>query len=60
MSSMAFLTKPKPLAKRPQTLLPDLQFKDPAQEQLVVLVIGESARYDRFGLYGYHKDTTPL
>lgn len=25
----------------------------------VVLVIGESARYDRFGINGYHIDTTP-
>lgn len=50
----------KALRTRPQSLLPDLQFKNPQQEQLVVLVIGESARYDRFGLYGYHKDTTPL
>lgn len=28
-------------------------------ELLVVLVIGETARYDRFGLLGHHRDTTP-
>ena len=25
-----------------------------------VLIIGESARYDHFGINGYHRDTTPL
>jgi len=28
--------------------------------QLVVMVIGESSRYDRWGLNGYQRDTTPL
>lgn len=51
------------------------QFSDSTQEELSkkfkfelankdedilgVLVIGESARYDRFGINGYHRDTTP-
>ncbi len=30
------------------------------QPQIVVMVIGESARYDRWGLNGYARDTTPL
>lgn len=28
--------------------------------QVVVMVIGESSRYDRWGVNGYHRDTTPL
>lgn len=34
-----------------------LTFKDPQQKQIVVLVIGEAARRDRFSLYGYQKAT---
>jgi glucan phosphoethanolaminetransferase (alkaline phosphatase superfamily) len=35
-------------------------FKDLAEEEIIgVLVIGESARYDHFGINGYHRDTTP-
>jgi len=33
--------------------------QDPAPE-IVVLVIGESSRYDRWGINGYQRDTTPL
>jgi len=34
---------------------------DPSMENaVVVFVIGESARYDHLGLYGYQRDTTPL
>ena len=28
--------------------------------EIYVLVIGETARADNFGIYGYHRDTTPL
>lgn len=31
-----------------------------AVPQLVVMVIGESSRFDRWGLNGYQRDTTPL
>jgi glucan phosphoethanolaminetransferase (alkaline phosphatase superfamily) len=31
----------------------------PAEPETYVLAIGESARPDHFGLYGYHRDTTP-
>lgn len=30
------------------------------QPQIVVLVIGETGRADNWGLYGYHRNTTPL
>lgn len=36
-----------------------LNFKDANKSQIVVLVIGESARADRFGILGYERDTTP-
>lgn len=29
------------------------------REELIVLVVGETARYDRFGINGYERDTTP-
>ena len=29
------------------------------REELIVLVVGETARYDRFGINGYDRDTTP-
>lgn len=32
----------------------------PATREVYVLVIGETARACNFGLYGYHRDTTPL
>jgi glucan phosphoethanolaminetransferase (alkaline phosphatase superfamily) len=33
---------------------------DPAEPEVYVLVIGESARPDRFGINGYGRDTTPV
>jgi glucan phosphoethanolaminetransferase (alkaline phosphatase superfamily) len=33
---------------------------DPSERRVVVLVQGESSRYDHWGLYGYARDTTPL
>jgi glucan phosphoethanolaminetransferase (alkaline phosphatase superfamily) len=33
---------------------------DAAQPQVVVMVIGESSRYDRWGINGYERDTNPL
>lgn len=31
-----------------------------ARPEIVVMVIGESSRYDRWGINGYQRDTTPL
>lgn len=36
-----------------------LSANDKNQEELVVLVIGESARFENFGINGYLRDTTP-
>ncbi len=44
---------------REEILLPDAHFKDDGKA-VCVLVIGESARRDRFSLYGYEKPTNPL
>lgn len=33
---------------------------DPAEPQVVVMVIGESSRYDRWSLNGYDRETNPL
>ena len=41
-----------------ETLLPDAKFDD--SKDLVVLVIGESARQQNFSLYGYERETNPL
>lgn len=46
--------------KKAQALLDPLTFNNPSSPQTVVLIIGESARSDRFALYGYPKETTPL
>ncbi len=35
------------------------QLKEPSPERTVVLVIGESLRYDRLSVLGYHRQTTP-
>lgn len=58
INAVSYRLSIKPNAE--QVLLPDLAFKSPNDETIVVLVIGESARADRFGLYGYSKETTPL
>lgn len=45
------------------TLLPDAAFTRPlpaGQKDVVVLVIGESARRGNHGIYGYGRDTTPM
>jgi lipid A ethanolaminephosphotransferase len=41
-----------------ETLLPDATFND--SRDIVVLVIGESARSQNFSLYGYERQTNPL
>lgn len=50
------------LANRTQINLPPATFTPatPARKQIVVLVIGESARADNFSLYGYGRDTNPF
>jgi lipid A ethanolaminephosphotransferase len=40
-------------------LLPDAEIAD-SSRQVCVLIIGESARRDRFSLYGYNRETNPL
>ena len=40
-------------------ILPPPQLKEAAPDRTVVLVIGESLRYDRLSLLGYHSPTTP-
>lgn len=44
---------------REEILLPDAEFIDD-EKDVVVLVIGESARRDHFSLYGYPRETNPL
>lgn len=44
---------------REEILLPDAEITD-SRKDIVVLVIGESARRDHFSLYGYERDTNPL
>lgn len=39
--------------------LPDAELAD-SSRQVCVLIIGESARRDRFSLYGYERETNPL
>ena len=39
--------------------LPDAELAD-SSKQVCVLIIGESARRDRFSLYGYERETNPL
>ena len=41
-----------------ETLLPDATFDE--SRDLVILVIGESARSQNFSLYGYERETNPL
>lgn len=41
-----------------ETLLPDATFND--SRDVVILVIGESARSQNFSLYGYERETNPL
>ena len=38
----------------------DVRTDDTSSDALMVLVIGETARYDHFGLNGYERPTTPL
>ena len=42
-----------------EILLPDAEITD-STKQVCVLIIGESARRDRFSLYGYERETNPL
>ena len=42
-----------------EILLPDAEITN-NKKQVVVLIIGESARRSNFSLYGYHKKTNPL
>jgi lipid A ethanolaminephosphotransferase len=32
---------------------------EPGERHLMILVVGETARWDRFGINGYHRNTTP-
>lgn len=41
-----------------ETMLPDATFND--SKDIVVLIIGESARSQNFSLYGYERETNPL
>lgn len=47
------------LLNRNEIILPDATIMDEERE-VVVLVIGESARRDHFSLYGYKQETNPL
>lgn len=47
------------MMNREEIDLPDAQIVNDDRE-VVVLVIGESARRDHFSLYGYHRTTNPL
>lgn len=47
------------LLNREAELLPDATISD-TEREVVVLVIGESARRDHFSLYGYERTTNPL
>ena len=42
-----------------EILLPDAKITN-SDKEVVVLIIGESARRENFSLYGYHKKTNPL
>ena len=44
---------------REEILLPDAQLSPDGSKDVVVLVIGESARRDHFSIYGYGRETTP-
>jgi lipid A ethanolaminephosphotransferase len=50
------------LSNRTQIDLPPASFTPatPERKQIVVLVIGESARSDNFSLYGYERNTNPF
>ncbi len=43
-----------------EILLPYATLSRTEQKEVVVLVIGESARWDHFSLYGYERNTTPF
>lgn len=47
------------MVNRVEIPLPDAEIVD-AEREVVVLVIGESARSANFSLYGYERDTNPL
>ena len=46
-------------ASKKQILLPPATFTHPQEKQVVILVIGESARAKSFSLYGYERETNP-
>ena len=43
-----------------EKLLPYATFSAAEEKEVMVLVIGESSRWDHFSLYGYERNTTPL
>ena len=47
------------MLNREEIRLPDAEFTS-EEPQLMVLVIGESARSENFSLYGYNRETNPL
>lgn len=50
------------LRNRAVILLPDATFADatPARKQVVIFVLGEAARAENLGYYGYQRDTNPF
>ncbi|XVN43592.1 MAG: sulfatase-like hydrolase/transferase [Candidatus Rickettsia vulgarisii] len=59
-NSYLYLSKNKIRTVRQENINEKFSFIDKSDENItVVLVIGESARFDHFGINGYHRDTTP-
>lgn len=50
----------KERSERVKTFRFGIQPKEDDEEEVYVLVIGETARWGNFGLYGYERNTTPL
>ncbi|XPV68049.1 MAG: phosphoethanolamine transferase [Halarcobacter sp.] len=49
----------KPIGKDAK-IIPDKNGKEDEKTELVIMVVGEAARADRFSLNGYEKETNPL
>lgn len=60
MAAKLEVEKLKDLIRQPPDFAPTLEPAVSTQPATYVLVLGESARRDRLGLYGYHTNTTPL
>lgn len=60
-NSYLYLSKNKIKMTGQENINEKFSFTDTSDENItVVLVIGESARFDHFGVNGYHRDTTPF